>query len=119
MRLHIMSVQKEGEDIKAETTDGAEPLPEKGLKWYWKTNNTSSIDGLPGLQNAFCSTKVFAEKIVKKDWGKDDEQLSTEVKFERLVWLDPKIIIGFVLGVVVSALWMNLVTSAGLKVKAW
>lgn len=119
MRLHTLFAQKEGEDIKAETADGAEPLPEKGLKWYWKTKNTSSIDGLPGLQNAFCSTKVFDEKIVKKDWGKDDEQLSTEVKFEGRVWLDPKMIMGFVLGVVVSALCMNLVASAELKVKAW
>jgi len=120
MKLHGVMAQKEGEDIKAETEDGVEPLPKKGLKWYWKANNTSSIDGLPGLQHAFCSAKVFDEKMVKKDWGKDEERLLTEVKFNLgLAWLDPKMITGFMLGVVVTALWMNLVASVGLMVKAW
>lgn len=119
MRLHIMAAQKEGEDIKAETANGAQPLPEKGLKWYWKTKNTSSIDGLPGLQNAFCSTKLFDEKNFNKDWGKDDERLSTGLKWEGRRCLDPKVVMGFILGVVVSALWMNLVGSVGLKLKSW
>jgi len=109
-----MSARKEEEDIKA-----AELLPETGLKWYWKNNNTASIDGLPGLQSAFCSTKMFDEKLVKKDWGNDDERLSTEVKFGRTGWLDARTVVGFVLGVVVSALWVNFVSSAGLKVRTW
>ena len=113
MKLHTLMTQREREDIKAETEDGAESLPKKGLKWYWKAKNTSSIDGLPGLRHAFCSAKIFDENIAKKDWGKDDERLSTEVKFKGLAWSDAKMIMGFVLGVVASALWMNFFASAG------
>ncbi|KAF8965391.1 hypothetical protein BDZ97DRAFT_780378 [Flammula alnicola] len=147
MKLHNMAANKEREDIKAETcspsnvsstdTDTSAtssaggpanaltepPLPEKGLKHYWKANNVKSIDGLPGLQSAFTSTKTFDENVARRDWGKDDERFATDVKQRRVPgiarWVDMKLLVGFVLGMLVSGLWVNLVGSMGLKVRAW
>jgi hypothetical protein len=115
MKLHDLLARKEGEDIKAETEGGVELPPEKGLKWYWKNKNTASIDELPGLQSAFCSTTIFDEKVVKRDWGTDDERLLTEFKFGRRGWLDARTVVGFVMGVVVSALWLHFGSSSAVK----
>jgi len=133
----------EGEDIKAEssidsyfkTTPTSEPdkqakdgevlppLPDKGLKWYWKNKNIKSIDGLPGLQTAYTSKKTFDSAITTKDWGKDDESVSggsQMIEKPMLInWVDTKIAVGFILGVFASGLWVNLVNAVGPKIKTW
>lgn len=119
-----MAARKESEDIKAEactTCADGPPLPEKGLKWYWKNQNASSIDGLPAFRNAFKSTTMFDEETVQRDWGTDDERLATEVKAKpaKLAFIDAKLLVGFVMGILVSGLLASLVGEVGLKTKVW
>ena len=124
MTLHIMAARKESEDVKAEACtacpDGP-PLPEKGLKWYWKNHNTSSIDGLPAFRDAFKSTTIFDEEIVQRDWGTDDERLATEIKVKpaKLAFIDAKLLVGFAMGILVSGLFARLAGEVGLKTKVW
>lgn len=52
--------------VRRETIDNAAPassqeLAPDGLKEYWKIHDTESIDGLPGVQTAFKSTRRFEE----------------------------------------------------------
>jgi hypothetical protein len=53
--------------IRRETIDNAAPasssqeLAPDGLKEYWKVHDAESIDGLPGVQTAFKSTRRFEE----------------------------------------------------------
>lgn len=127
MTLHNMAARKEFEDVKAESCikndsrSGAlvadtPPLPEKGLKSYWKTYNVKSIDGLPGLQDAFRSLTTFDEKTTRRDWDKDDESLQKPMPPAAP---DLKILFGFALGVVMSGLYVKLTGDAGLKVNLW
>ncbi|KJA22563.1 hypothetical protein HYPSUDRAFT_67026 [Hypholoma sublateritium FD-334 SS-4] len=124
MKLHIMAARKESEDIKAEScticADGP-PLPEKGLKSYWKLNNANSIDGLPAMRDAFKSTTMFNQEIVQRDWGTDDERFATEVKAKpaKLAFIDARLLAGFVIGILVSGLFASLVGGVGLKTKVW
>ena len=48
------------EVIDDEAPPSSEVL-DNGLKGYWKTKNTKSIDGLPGIQTAYRSTRRFEE----------------------------------------------------------
>jgi hypothetical protein len=48
------------EIIDDEATSSSE-VPENGLKGYWKFKNTKSLDGLPGIQTAYQSTRRFEE----------------------------------------------------------
>jgi len=142
-RLHAGMARKEGEDIKAESSidayfksnptsepdsqakdgEALPPLPDKGLKWYWKNKNIKSIDGLPGLQTAYTSRKTFDSAITTKDWGKDDESVSGGSQMIEkpmfINWVDTKIAVGFILGVFASGLWVNLVNAVGPKIKTW
>lgn len=135
--------KREGEDIQAECSsdahlmangtaaanrqnnqDDSQPLlTEKGLKWYWKTKNSQSLDGLAGLETAYASKKTFDSAIAKKDWGKDDESIShtAQVVKEHVAQdrVDTKLAIGFVLGVCASALSINLVNAVGHKIRNW
>ncbi|KAF9531429.1 hypothetical protein CPB83DRAFT_786776, partial [Crepidotus variabilis] len=66
MKLHKMAAFKESKDIEAEAAScyqakarGYPDRPTAGLKGYWEKNNVKSIDGLPGLQDAYKSTTMF------------------------------------------------------------
>ncbi|KAF9479205.1 hypothetical protein BDN70DRAFT_703892 [Pholiota conissans] len=122
MRLHSMAAHKEMEDVKAEsctTMDSEPPRPKTGLKSYWANHNIESIDGLPGLQSAFESMTTFDQEISSRDWGKDDERPFTEIETKQqrpaATLVDRKVVIGFLLGVVVSGLWTNVVKGVALK----
>ncbi|KDR67992.1 hypothetical protein GALMADRAFT_1355348 [Galerina marginata CBS 339.88] len=107
----------------AKDSDTLPPLPKTGLKWYWKNNNKQSIDGLPGIQTAWASKTVFDKSIISKDWGKDDERVPADVQVMEKTsidkWVDPKVVLGFILGMLVSGLWVNLAGIVGLKIRAW
>jgi len=65
MTLHSVTSKAESKDTEAELALSASPassppLPEGGLKFYWKEKNQKSLDGLPGLLSAFNSTRSFA-----------------------------------------------------------
>jgi len=130
MKLHDMAAQKESQDIKAascfdesnpsnEVEDGQilPPLPEKGLKGYWRDHNTKSIDGLTGLETAYKSHKVF--KPFDTKWKKDDERIKSVAILPARVkqWIDPKVVLAFVLGIFVSGFWANISTAVGVKFK--
>lgn len=124
MKLHAMAARKESEDVKAESciTMGSEPpLPEQGLKSYWKNHNAKSIDGLPAVLTAFNSTTTFDESITSRDWGRDDERLSSETKQRHAsaTLVDLRLIIGFLLGILASGLWVNVIGNFALKSKVW
>jgi hypothetical protein len=124
MKLHAMAARKESEDVKAESCIalGSEPpLPEQGLKWYWKNHNAKSIDGLPAVSTAFNSTTIFDEGITSRNWGSDDERLSSETKQQHVstTLVDLRLIIGFLLGILVSGLWVNVIGNVALKSKIW
>lgn len=117
LKLKESFARKEDEDISA-SAHGEPPLPEKGLKYYWKLKNTQSLDGLPGVLVAPDSTRPFEkreghviqsdEEIVcisgtTKGWGLTLKSLAIgEV-------CDLKVLIAFSLGVGVSAAWMRFV----------
>jgi hypothetical protein len=122
MRLHGFFARKESEDIKAESCtimESEPPRSDKGLKAYWESKNIKSIDGLPALLTAFNSTTTFDQSIVSRDWGKDDERISSEKKQRRPITMpaDLKLIIGFLLGLMVSGLWVNVISSVAFKSK--
>lgn len=122
MKLHGFFARKESEDIKAEscTTMASEPPRSgKGLKAYWESKNIKSIDGLPALLTAFNSTTTFNQSVASRDWGKDDERLSSEGKQRRPITTlaDMKLILGFLLGLMVSGLWVNVIGNIALKSK--
>ncbi|KAF4610989.1 hypothetical protein D9613_006715 [Agrocybe pediades] len=131
MKLHGMAAQKESQDIKAascfdesdpsnEVEDGQvlPPLPENGLKGYWRAHNAKSIDGLTGLESAYKSHTVF--KPFNTDWKKDDERVKAD-KIVRILpdavmqWIDPKVVFAFCLGVFISGSWANILAAVGTK----
>jgi len=110
---------KEAKDIEAESAScfpsSAEsklgdslketPQTENGLKAYWQMKNLTSIDGLPGLHTAFKSTTTFDPATASKDWGKDDESISTVAQLKgNSRSFDPNLFIGFILGLCVAGL---------------
>jgi len=110
---------KEAKDIEAESAScfpsSAEsklgdslketPQTENGLKAYWQMKNLTSIDGLPGLHTAFKSTTTFDPATASKDWGKDDESISTVAQVKgNSRRFDPNLLIGFILGLCVAGL---------------
>jgi hypothetical protein len=90
------------------------PLPEKGLKHYWGTKNIKSIDGLPGLCEAYKSPIPFqAGKIVyKKDFIGLKGQTGQKDGPTKTALLDNKTIITFSLGLIVATVCTNLAYSA-------
>jgi len=118
MKLHSMTSSREAKDIHAETcasTSGCTPpLPEGGLKLYWKENNQKSIDGLPGLLSAYGSPTKFVIKSTEK-WGQDDESIPSSGKpleaspgrTGLFSWIDVKLFLCFLLGWVACVIWTN------------
>jgi hypothetical protein len=55
---------------------GAPSSEAKGIKDYWRLANTSSIDGLPGLEQAFESTATLTDWRTKGvSFPQDDERI--------------------------------------------
>jgi len=105
--------RKEAADIEAEAgLEPAEctapPRPENGLKQYWVAKNSTSINGLPGVKSAPQSVKPFIPTPVA--FKKDDEGDPT--RWSALSALvDPKVIVAFGLGVVVSTTYVRFMKS--------
>lgn len=87
----------------------------QGLKFYWTQKNVSSIDGLPGLLEAFDAERGFDRSTAGKNWGADDERVASAVKggpgsakFDQRGLLgshtDAKLVVGFVAGVICANL---------------
>lgn len=112
--------KREETDIEAEAelepTCTAPPRPKNGLKQYWITTNTKSLDGLPGLLSAYNSSKPFMQKDVV--FKKDIEGTESSTWLSRLALVsglvDPKVIVAFALGVVASAAYSKYVPAQGL-----
>ncbi|KAK0458263.1 uncharacterized protein EV420DRAFT_1544603 [Desarmillaria tabescens] len=88
-------------DIDAEEADNTicePPRPDNGLKQYWIQHNSQSIDGLPGMTFGPNSTEKFQTR--GKVYKKDDESVSMQGYFGKL---DMRFILGFSLGVAVTA----------------
>ncbi|KAF8184807.1 hypothetical protein BJ912DRAFT_974134, partial [Pholiota molesta] len=107
MKLHGMAARKESEDVKAESSAASG----KGLKWYWKNHNAKSIDGLPAVSTAFNSTAILMKALLR---------LSSETKQQHAntTLVDLRLIIGFLLGILVSGLWINVIGNVALNPKS-
>jgi hypothetical protein len=78
------------------------------LKQYWTVKNAKSLDGLPGVVSAHESVKPFVPKGIS--YKKDNEGVPT--------WwgglsslIDPKVVVAFGLGVVVSTTYIKFMKS--------
>ncbi|KAJ3504591.1 hypothetical protein NLJ89_g7858 [Agrocybe chaxingu] len=135
MLLNKIAAPKELVDVKVELAalascddQSSEPNPEQlplsddGLKDYWKNHNAKSIDGLPGLLSSFLSRRIFSEAAASRDWGEDNVSISTKTEdpvsktFAVTQVVDQKLLVGFVLGVVTTGLWINFATGLRAKV---
>ena len=105
-----MSVKKEKFDRDAELSCPAAPVepprPEKGLKSYWWNKNHQSIDGLPGLQYAGGSMKVFPERDPNM-YKKDDISTKGSWSPSRIVREKRDLAIGFGLGLLAATLYVQ------------
>ncbi|KAL0565842.1 hypothetical protein V5O48_016180, partial [Marasmius crinis-equi] len=93
-RLLEWASSKEAHDVAS--TSSTPELPSKGLKAYWETTNTSSLDGLPGMnllpvtiETRFMSSK----KLDKKSTSRSRQKESGVV-----IPVDQKLMLGFALG---------------------
>jgi hypothetical protein len=91
----------------------AAPLedPGKSMKGYWAKLNAESIDGLPGIREAFKSPINFERS--EKDYRKDVKPGTLPPP--RVVWRthwpmwDVKVLLSFIMGVVLSSLYLRMV----------
>jgi hypothetical protein len=86
------------------------PSPAKGLKGYWATKNVKSIDGLPGLLEAFKSPLKFQSRNVVPE--KKSESSGLNVRLDSMVrgtngWFDVKSFLSFLAGIVFAALYFR------------
>jgi hypothetical protein len=96
------------------TPDGAgddNSIPANGLKQYWAKQNTSSIDGLPGLTTAFKSSTNFETR--RAVYEKDFIGLKTRMTTTTSATGQPYLVgLGaFLFGIVLSSLYFHI--SAG------
>lgn len=132
MRLHQYLARAEREDLKTATCkldseEGAtfdSQISEKGVRHYWAVLNKTSIDGLPGIQGAHKSKTLFDRDIANKEWKQEmplvDMQQSKAAAVSAITsWVDPKVLVWFLLGVLTTSLWSNLTGIVVPKMKAW
>lgn len=89
--------------------EGSAEHQANGLKAYWALKNSSSLDGLPGLQIAQDSDVLpisTFDRDVKEDGSSTITKTAAAIKTEVLEKADPRITLmaGFFLGVVTTAL---------------
>ncbi|KAF8629502.1 hypothetical protein AX17_005628 [Amanita inopinata Kibby_2008] len=71
--------------VEASTPASSSPdLPNTGLKWYWQNKNAKSIDGLPGIQTAFLSSRRFNEYKLAPSSAANEEASSNDGKSARV-----------------------------------
>lgn len=104
-RLIEFCKKKEAADIEAEinlepSVHAVPPRPEDGLKHIWMVGNTKSVDGLPGMVSGYKSVAPFMRKdIVLKT---DNEGVPVQWWGELRAFVEPKVVIAFGLGILVS-----------------
>ena len=92
-KLLDWALDKEKAD-EASPSPTLETLPSKGLKAYWQTTNTSSFDGLPGMDllPVTVETQLSSNKSGKNSTRQ--KQSST------IIPIDQKLMLGFALGAI-------------------
>jgi hypothetical protein len=97
--------------------DTVEEPPEKGLRHYWITRNSQSLDGLPGILTAFQSKTVFAppKPFAKQDDERDPAASSSllgivQREVQEVVQL--RSLVTFLAGVAVTASYFKLARGA-------
>jgi len=97
------------------------PSAEWDMKKWWRLENTKSIDGLTGLSIAGTSEKPFKSvwdgpikpvKVSKVANEKCGWEVKTFTRSE--TWMDPRLIVGLVIGVLLSSM-VNFLTFSSLK----
>jgi hypothetical protein len=94
---------------KKEAFDEADgpSLAEDGLKSYWATRNSKSIDGLPGLRDAFKSPVKFQRRThIVQNTGLI-ARLDSLLGGKGGELFDVRFILSFVTGAVLSALYFK------------
>ncbi|KAF8651979.1 hypothetical protein AX16_004540 [Volvariella volvacea WC 439] len=107
-------------DVTNEANSSFDPstLPAKGMRRYWLDKNSKSIDGIPGLQYAFNTTKKFVSLSVPKRDSREQfdeegrlKQGSSAPSSDALVATKVKSVVNvnnlvvFVLGLIVASLY--------------
>ncbi|KAF8876499.1 hypothetical protein BD779DRAFT_1560391 [Infundibulicybe gibba] len=103
-QLQETAIRKEAADSEADVNSPGErelpPMPEKGLRWYWREKNGKSLDGLPGMMTAQNSMKPFESN---RDALKLKKTVTTNDNVPKpLGLLDVRIIAAFAAGILVS-----------------
>ncbi|TFK34647.1 hypothetical protein BDQ12DRAFT_656566 [Crucibulum laeve] len=113
-KLHNFATKREKADIEAEASCTPSELAEQprrtdqGLKAYWNLRNLKSIDGLTGIEHAHESTAGFKRDSTEGNW-KDDERVSVKHGKNIFGGLDRQLVVGLVLGVVITTVYRRLV----------
>ena len=94
-RLHQYASKLES--VEQSYPTDVEEAPEGGIRKYWEKKNTQSIDGLPGLLTAPAAKGSFQNLGVFEQTANKPGLRTALAKA-----VDLKIIIGFILGVIVS-----------------
>uniref|UniRef100_A0A8H8CIF0 Pyridoxamine 5'-phosphate oxidase N-terminal domain-containing protein n=2 Tax=Psilocybe cubensis TaxID=181762 RepID=A0A8H8CIF0_PSICU len=127
MRLHQYCAKSERADLAA--ADASQPslnglatsfpdeIADNGVRRYWAVLNKTSIDGLPGIQDAHKSKTLFDRDIANKEWKQESlsraahQQHSQHQTLGVTTWVDPKLLVVFVLGALTTGLWRNIIVS--------
>ncbi|KAF9450859.1 hypothetical protein P691DRAFT_809379 [Macrolepiota fuliginosa MF-IS2] len=103
MKLRADLAQKQNTDVMAEeeawssqAEEIAIPIPEKGLRRYWRDNNEKSLDGIPGLRYAPNSRARFLYVDPKTIYQDRPSRSATR-------WISSQTVAAFTLGAVASA----------------
>lgn len=132
MRLHQYCAKAERADLTAAATSQSNSeehatsfpaeISDKGIRHYWAVINKTSIDGLPGIQDAYKSKTLFDRDIAHKEWKQEKplyhpDDLQLQAKTPGISsWVDPRLLLAFLLGALTTGLWSNFIV--GPKVKA-
>jgi hypothetical protein len=93
----------EGFDREHADAPAGTPLPEKGLKWYWKYKNNESIDGLPALLSAGDAVDRFLTGNVVYALDDINAAAGKASDVTRRALLDTRLLMGFALGLTAAA----------------
>ncbi|KAJ8515106.1 hypothetical protein ONZ45_g7416 [Pleurotus djamor] len=91
------------------STEPSPPRPNKSLKWYWSTHNMQSLDGLPSIETAHESFRLFepVTKVFKKDDISEKGAGNAVQDALRLPLVEGKVVVAFALGMIAATSYMK------------
>lgn len=114
-RLVTWSKDREGNDIEAESCVAGSPSytvpprPAKGIKNWWMSNNTLSLDGLPALLISPNSTVMFTKPKADliPDGQRDVNIKPASTSKSSVIWSRVNLLVAALMGLLLSTFYFQ------------